>query len=68
MKTISKYQQAKKHLKNIKESISDEYKEDKPLIRTVINDTVYNLSREYNLTEYQRDLLSNYACKLHPKN
>jgi uncharacterized protein YpuA (DUF1002 family) len=66
-KSLSKYQQAKKHLKNIKESIMDEYIEDKPLVRTVINDTAYHLSREYDLTEHQRNLLSNYACKLHPK-
>jgi len=32
----------------------------------IINDEVNDLS--YNLSEYQTTLLSNYACKLHPKN
>lgn len=31
------------------------------------NDTVDSLSKDYNLSERQRDMLSNYACKLHPK-
>jgi len=26
------------------------------------------ISKELLLSEHQRDLLSNYACKLHPKN
>lgn len=65
MKTISKYQQAKNTLKNVADEVKATFKNDKPLIRMVINDEVNDLS--YSLTDYQRNLLSNYACKLHPK-
>jgi len=65
MKTISNYQQAKQTIKNVADEVKKNHPTDKPLIRMTINDEVNNLS--YNLTEYQRNLLSNYACKLHPK-
>jgi hypothetical protein len=68
MKTVSKYQQAKQGLKTISIEAKQNTPTDKPLIRMVINDFVDYLSKDYNLTEHQRNLLSNYACKLHPKN
>ncbi len=66
MKTISNYQQAKQTLKNVADEAKKVWKDDKPLIRMIINNEVNDLS--YNLSEYQTTLLSNYACKLHPKN
>ena len=68
MKTISKYQQAKQTLKTISIEAKQNTPADKPLIRMIINDWVDHLSRDYSLTEHQRNLLSNCACKLHPKN
>ena len=64
---MTNYQQAKKQLKEIAKTAKQQHPTDKPLIRMIINDSVDSLSRG-NLTEYQRYLLSDYACKLHPKN
>jgi hypothetical protein len=68
MKTISNYQQAKTMLKNSAKWIKEQVPTDKPKIRMIINNEVDYLSKDLNLSEYQRNLLSNYACKLHPKN
>lgn len=67
MKTISNYQQAKRRLKNIAVESKTLFNNDKPKIRMVINDSVDYLSKDLNLSEHQRNLLSSYACKLHPK-
>ena len=61
------YQIAKQSLKEIAKEAKQNYTNDLPAIRMIINDEVDNLCKNYKLTEYQRDLLSNYACKLHPK-
>jgi uncharacterized protein YpuA (DUF1002 family) len=68
MKSISNYQQAKNALKNVANRLKENHPTDKPMIRQGINDFTNYLFRDYNLTEHQRNLLSNYACKLHPKN
>jgi len=65
MKT-STYQTAKESLKETAKEVKQNFKTDKPLIRMVINDTVDSLSKDLNLSEYQRNLLSSYSCKLHP--
>lgn len=65
---MTNYQQAKQALKTTANIAKQQYRNDKPAIRQTINDDVHFLSNDYNLTEYQRDLLANYACKLHPKN
>ena len=67
-KSLSKYQQAKNDLKETAKWIKDEKPNDKPMIRQIINDCTNSLFRDYDLSEHQRNLLSNYACKLHPKN
>lgn len=59
------YQSAKERLKETAKDIKKQFPTDKPLINMTINDTVDYLSKDLNLTEYQRNLLSNYACKLH---
>ena len=58
------YQIAKQSLKEI---TKQNYTNDLPAIRMIINDEVDNLCKDYKLTDYQRVLLCNYACKLHPK-
>jgi hypothetical protein len=68
MKTISNYQQAKESLKNVADEVKATFKDDRALIRMVINDEVDYYCKDLNLSDYQRNLLSNYACKLHPKN
>jgi len=64
--------QAQDNLNTLLKTLSKEIKlsdpNDKPMIRMVINDGVDYISKELLLSEHQRDLLSNYACKLHPKN
>jgi len=62
----SLYQTAKESLKETAKEVKQNFKTDKPLIRMTINDTVDSLSKDLNLSEHQRNLLSNYACKLHP--
>lgn len=61
------YQIAKQSLKEIAKEAKQNYTNDLPAIRMIINDEVDNLCKDYKLTDYQRSLLSNYACKLHPK-
>lgn len=63
---MTNYQQAKQELKETAKFVKKHYPKDKPLIRQTINDKAYFLG--YNLTPKEIDLLSNYACKLHPKN
>ena len=67
MKTVSNYQIAKQELKNASIEYKRLIKNDKPLIRMNINDDVDYLIKYLNLSDYQSSLLSNYACKLHPK-
>lgn len=66
MKTTN-YQQAKNELKEAARQAKNYYTSDKPAIRQIINDTADSICKSMNLSEYQRDLLSNYACTLHPK-
>ena len=67
MKTISKYQQVKIALKIGAKQYKERNPNDKPMIRQLINDDVDYYCKDLNLSDYQRNLLSNYACKLHPK-
>lgn len=41
------------------------FKNDRPALRQAINDYAYYLSCDYNLSDYDYDHLSDYACKLH---
>ena len=67
MKTVSNYQIAKQTLKNASIEYKRFIKNDKPLIRMIINYATDYLIKDLNLSDYQSDLLSKYACKLHPK-
>lgn len=64
---MTTYKIAKENLKETAREVKRAFKNDNPLIRMVINDEADSLSKDLNLSEYQRNLLSNYACKLHPK-
>ena len=68
MKTITNYQIAKNTLKVVSLDAKSRYRNDKPMIRMIINDTSDEICRDLKLSDYQRNLLSNYACTLHPKN
>lgn len=68
MKTLTKYQEVKTMLRSNAEYVKVLFRGDKPMIRQCINDYADSISKDYNLSDYQRNLLSNYACKLHPKN
>ena len=68
MKTLSNYQQAKALLKERAGFIKKEHPADKPMQRMVINDHADWLCKNYGFSEHKRNLLSNYACALHPKN
>lgn len=67
IKTMTNYQEAKQQLKEIAKQVKKSHPTDKPLIRMVLNDSADSLSREYNLSEYQLNLLAKYTCTLHPK-
>lgn len=64
---MTNYQLAKNNLKAISVEAKENYPNDKPLVRMIINDSVHHLSIEYRLHEHQIFKLSDYACKLHPK-
>ena len=68
---MSKYQIAKNILRGIAYDAKSEHRGDKPCIRQIINDSADQICRGYlgygDLSEYQKNLLHNYACKLHPK-
>ena len=68
MKTETNYQHAKALLKERAVFIKKEHPTDKPMQRMVINDHTDWLCKNYGFSEYQRNLLSNYACALHPNN
>jgi len=61
------YKTAKMNLKEVAIDAKKRFKTDKPMIRQIINDTADSICKNMQLSEYQRDLLSNYACTLHPK-
>ena len=63
---MTNYQIAKSTLKTISYDAKQMHRDDKPMIRAIINDSADSISKDLNLNEYKRDLLSNYACKLHP--
>ena len=63
---MSNYKKAKNSLKNTSEMAKSQFPKDKPMIRQIINDSVYFLGGDYKLNTYQKSLLSDYACKLHP--
>lgn len=64
---MTNYKQAKIELKRIAILAKDSNPRDKPMIRMMINDHADYLCKTGKLTEYQQNLLSNYACALHPK-
>lgn len=61
------YQQAKSMVRAHAEYVSVQYRGDKPMIRQSINDYADHVSRDFDLTNHQRDLLANYVCTLHTK-
>jgi len=61
------YQQAKSMLRAHAEFVNVQFRGDKPAIRQSINDYADAICKDFDLSEYNRDLLAHYACKLHPK-
>lgn len=68
MKKETNYKQAKKALKSASKQYKEFFKTDKPAIRQSINDFCDCLYKNLDLSEYQRNLLINYSCTLHPNN
>lgn len=64
---MSIYQQAKGYLKEVAKAVKTAHPTDKPMIRQAINDHCDYLCKNLKLSDYQRDLLSNFAASLHPK-
>lgn len=64
---MTNYQIAKNTLKGIALDAKQQHRNDKPMIRQILNDSCDSISRDLNLSEYQRNFLSNYVCELHPK-
>ena len=65
---MTKYQETKTMLRSYAEYVSVQFKGDAPAIRQSINDYTDSICKDYDLSDYQRNLLHNYACTLHPKN
>lgn len=66
-KFVSAYVYSKKTLKQIADEYKNKYPSDKPKVRQIINDSIDCIVSDFKLTNHQRSLLCNYACKLHPK-
>ena len=64
---MTNYKNIKRQLKDVADMAKSQYGNDKPMVRQIINDSVDFFSKEYQLSEYFRSLLADYACKLHPK-
>ena len=63
---MSNYTNAKNELKEVSKHVKKHYPNDKPMIRQTINDKAYFLGGEHGLSPNQIELLSDYACELHP--
>lgn len=63
---MTTYQKLKAILKETAEEVRVRYKNDKPAQRMAINDTCDELIRSSSLSENKCELLTRYACKLHP--
>ena len=61
------YQKAKIELKAVAQEAKKQYANDKPAIRQIINDYTDYLCKDLRLSDYQKNLLENYSCTLHPK-
>ena len=68
MKNTNNYQVAKNTLKAVSLDAKKQHKTDTPMIRQIINDTADELGKGLRLSDREVNLLSNYACSLHPKN
>jgi len=64
---MTNYQTVKTMLRAHAEYVSVQFRGDKPAIRQSINDYADMICKDFGLSDYQRNLLSNYACTLHPK-
>ena len=64
---MTNYQIAKRTLLTIALDAKSQYRNDKPAIRQIINDSTHEVCRDLDLSEYQQNLVHNYACELHPK-
>lgn len=63
---MTNYQTTKTMLRSHAEYVKVQFRGDKPTIRQSINDYTDMIGRDYSLNDYQKNLLANYACKLHP--
>jgi hypothetical protein len=64
---MTNYKKAKQLLVVTAKDSKNHYKNDKPAIRQIINDTCYFLTKDFNLSDKKADMLHNFACTLHPK-
>ena len=64
---MTNYQKCKLYLKEAAADLKEKYKDDYPLIRMCLNNELDQLSRNTNLSEHKKELLTRYVCKLHPK-
>ena len=67
MRERSIYLGVKDKLRSHAEYAKVQYRDDKPAIRQSINDYADFISKDYQLPDWQRGLLHNYAAMLHPK-
>jgi hypothetical protein len=63
---MTTYQQAKNKLISHAEWVKVRYSDDKPAIMESINEYTHMLTKDFDLPEWQKNLLHNYAAKLHP--
>jgi len=61
----TKYQQSKAELREVARSAKIYFGNDKPGINMTINDECDYICKHSILSEYEKNLLCNYACTLH---
>lgn len=57
---MTQYQQMKSMLRSHAEYVNVQFRGDKPAIRQSINDYADSICKDYQASEYHRDLQSNY--------
>ena len=64
---MTNYKKTKADLKSLAKDLKSNFPNDFPLQYQGINDYCDHLCKNAGLSDYQKRLLENYACSLHPK-
>lgn len=63
---MTNYKQAKDKTRAYSEWVRVMYRDNKLMIKDSLDIYLKDISEDFNLNSHERNLLSNYVCKLHP--